>query len=90
MEQVVDDDQVEYLMAMTAAQLRQKIMSEVVLLLIDSGAFEHVCPKDFADWFPLVEMQNHPSVIAANGQQLEVFGERTIKATMLDNGHGKI
>jgi hypothetical protein len=89
-EQVIEEEQVEYLMAMTEAQMRQKILSEIVLLLIDSGAFEHVCPRNFADWFPLVELKNHPSVIAANGQQLEVFGERTIKATMLDNGHAKI
>ena len=41
----VDEDQVEYLMAMmamTANQLRQKVIAEVVLLLVDSGAFEHV------------------------------------------------
>ena len=81
-EQVTEDNQVEYLMAMTATQLRQKIISEVVLLLIDPGAFEHVCPRDFADWFPMTEMKDDLNVVAANGHQLQMFGERTVRATM--------
>ncbi len=62
-------------MAMTANNLRQKVIAELVLLLIDSGAFEHVCPRDFAAWFPLLDVQEQPSVIAANGQQIQMFGE---------------
>ena len=89
-EQIIGDEQVEYLMSLSAAQLRQKIISEIVLLLIDSGAFEHVCPKDFADWFPLTEVKEDLNVIAAGGHRLQMFGERTVRATTLDNGRARI
>ena len=80
----------EYLMSLTAAQLRQRIISEVVLLLIDSGAFEHVCPKDFADWFPLTGVKDDLNVVAASGHRLQMFGERTLRASTLDNGTARI
>ncbi len=77
-------------MAMTANELKQKVIAEVALLLIDSGAFEHVRPKDFAAWLPLLDVQEQPSVIAANGRQIQMFGERTVRVTMLDNASARI
>ena len=75
---------------MTANQFRQKVIAEVVLLLTDSGTFEYVCPENFVAWFYLLDVQEQPSVIAANGQQIQILGERTVGVTMLGKAGAKI
>ena len=49
-----------------------------------------MCPKDFADWFPLTSVKDDLNVVAASGHRLQMCGERTVRATTLDNGRARI
>ena len=40
----------------------------LVNALVDSGAFNHVCPVDFAEGFPLVPTENPMHIRTASGQ----------------------
>ena len=48
---------------------------EIVLLLMDSGAFDHVCPKGFCSWIDIMPTQFDKEVIAADGVVMEQYGE---------------
>ena len=60
--------------------------SEVALLLIDSGAYDHVCPPDFCPWFKSVETTVQREVAAADGTIMKQYGERTIRFALIDGG----
>ena len=47
-----------------------------VLLLIDSGAFAHVCPTDFGKGLQQVTRRN---IVGAGGQKISHYGRREVK-----------
>ncbi len=64
-------------------------MNAVYLLIIDSGAFMHVAPKNFAENFPL-EPCAPASIVGANGSTIESYGIRQVRVTTMDGAHTKI
>ena len=67
----------------------QDWVNAVCLLMIDSGAFMHVAPKDFAMDFP-IEPCAPASIVGANGSKIESFGTRHVKVTTMDGARAKI
>ncbi len=57
---------------------------------MDSGAFEHACPQDFASWFPLGDGEKTLHVVGADGGELKTFGECTIGVSMMDDSKALI
>ena len=53
--------------------------TQIVLLLLDSGAYAHVCPPSFAPWVPL-RTTGHSRVVAqtATGHKICELGERAV------------
>ena len=54
---------VDWLFTISQDKEKHEQMYNIVLLLLDSGAFDHVCPKDFAKtvaksmkWLELMEL----------------------------------
>ena len=82
---------VEYLMTMEelnkiAVCKNQDELTMVVLLLIDSGAFDHVCPKYFAEYAGLLpRLRDDCLVVAATGQEVKQYGTRVVGMRTLDN-----
>ncbi len=66
------------------------VLADISLLLVDSGAYEHACPKEFAQWFPLTMTEDEPHVAGADGRELQTFGERTVGVTMMDDSKAQI
>jgi hypothetical protein len=83
-----DEEHTEYVMAMIRCDF-QDWVNAVYLLMIDSGAFMHVAPKDFAMDFPL-EPCAPASIVGANGSTIESYGTRQVKVTTMDGAHTKI
>ncbi len=75
-------ESIEYLMSLDTTKSKT-VMTGMVLLLEDSEAFEHVCPKNFASCFPLVDEDS--LLVGADGGELNTFGEFTIGMTMMDD-----
>eukprot|EP00972_Heterocapsa_arctica_P086086 12688748-Heterocapsa_arctica.AAC.1 len=48
-----------------------------MMLLMDSGAFAHVCPPSFMPGIPLRKVPKPPYVAAAIGKQLIFYGMRS-------------
>ncbi len=87
-ESVTEAEPIEYLISLESA--RQKtVLADAVLLLVDSGAYEHACPKEFAPWLPLAT-EDEPHVVGPNGGELKIFGERAVGATTMDDSKGQI
>ena len=59
-------------------------LPELVLALMDSGAYDNVCPVRFADDVVLVEPVEKHSVVAANGNAIEHFGSRRVQFVLWD------
>ena len=59
---------------------------EIVLLRVDSGAFDHVCPKGFCSWIDIVPMHIDKEVIAADGAVMENHGDRKVTFGLVDGG----
>ena len=50
----------------------------LVHTLIDSGAFNHVCPVDFAEEFPLIPTKNPMHIRTASGHLVKHLGSRLV------------
>ena len=61
-------------------ELRQELIPdcEIALLLVDSGAYDHVCPLDFCKWCELRPVDAVHEVAAADGSVMKQYGERTV------------
>jgi hypothetical protein len=55
------------------------------LLLVDSGAYAHVCPPEFAAGTPLVKTQGTETAMAADGRGMKMYGQKEVRLT-LDDG----
>jgi hypothetical protein len=72
-----------------AGQERKKTFDfgNIVLLLIDSGAFDHVCPLAFADWLKLdADDSIKGEVVGAGGEILKHFGHRKVIFDLFGRG----
>ena len=59
----------------------------IVLLLVDSGAFDHVCPLAFADWLKLdADDSIKGEVVGAGGEIRKHFGHRKIIFDLFGRG----
>ena len=64
--------------------LRDEVMEESVYegslihVLVDSGAFNHVCPVEFAEEFPTTPTQNPVGIRTASGQLVKHVGSRLV------------
>ncbi len=60
---------------------------EVVVSLIDSWAYDHVCPPDFCNWCELKPITDVTrEVVAADGTVMKQFGERQVTFGLIDDG----
>ena len=50
-------------------------------ITVDSGAEESVCPKEWGSRFRIKEVANKQRFRAANGQQIQHYGERNVFVT---------
>ena len=50
-------------------------------ITVDSGAEESVCPKEWGSRFRIKEVANKQRFRAANGQQIQHYGERDVFVT---------
>ena len=48
------------------------------LLMIDSGAYTHVCPSNFGDWNPIDTSQKSIGLRCANGHEIGHYGRRHV------------
>ena len=48
------------------------------MILLDGGAYTHVCPRNFAPEIPMVEARRHIGGLAANGGELVAEGTKTV------------
>eukprot|EP00972_Heterocapsa_arctica_P019747 2911839-Heterocapsa_arctica.AAC.1 len=55
------------------------------MVLIDSGAFTHVCPLSFAPASPLQRVRGLQPALSADGRPLRKWGKRSI-VLELDDG----
>ena len=55
------------------------------MLLVDSGAYAHVCPTDFARHVPVEESQGTTIAMAADGRGMEMYGKKEV-GLMLEDG----
>ncbi len=53
-------------------------------LLADSGAHVHVCPKDYATDYDLVENVGDLNLATATGEPIKTYGRRSVKYMMDD------
>eukprot|EP00972_Heterocapsa_arctica_P106934 15752109-Heterocapsa_arctica.AAC.1 len=54
----------------------EKIDGEEILVLVDSGAYAHVCPKAFANDTPMRKSTSGREALTADGRPLRRWGER--------------
>jgi len=61
------------------APLRQHLGDiEVMMVLVDSGAFDHVCPREFMSHIPVVPAKVPMNCHGPNGQPLVHYGHRDV------------
>ncbi len=53
------------------------------------GAFEQVCPCDFAARFPLLTCKDDPRVVRADGVEFQTFDERLVHVTLMGDAKAK-
>ena len=56
------------------------------LVLVDSGAFEHVCPMNFGTG---LEEENRRKIIGAGGQTIAHYGRREVELSLVDGERAK-
>eukprot|EP00972_Heterocapsa_arctica_P030197 4447414-Heterocapsa_arctica.AAC.1 len=49
-----------------------------LFLLLDTGSFEHACPRSFRPDIPIVEMEGSLPARAANGQLMKCYGRKEV------------
>eukprot|EP00972_Heterocapsa_arctica_P106780 15729511-Heterocapsa_arctica.AAC.1 len=52
------------------------VQNNEIMIMVDSGSFAHVCPKDFAKQFPLTPAKDKFSALTADGRPIANYGER--------------
>lgn len=55
-----------------------EVNTEMHMLLVDSGAYAHVCPASFAAYAPTEQLQGLSTAMAADGRSLPVLGQKTV------------
>ena len=55
-------------------ETRRAREGEAEMILLDSGAYTHVCPRNFAPEIPVVEARRHVGGLAANGEEFVAEG----------------
>eukprot|EP00972_Heterocapsa_arctica_P000424 60427-Heterocapsa_arctica.AAC.1 len=48
------------------------------MVLVDSGAYTHVCPKSFACSLPMRRSTNEREALTADGRPLQRYGDRDV------------
>ena len=59
--------------------------SDFEQLLLDSGAFTHVCPREYAPEWPLLPARSNAKFKSVTGKELRVYGEKVVKNYVWDN-----
>ena len=54
-------------------------------VMIDSGTYDHVCPPDFAPQFETVTTGNRSAAKAANNEDLQHFGVKSVDGFLVDS-----
>ena len=54
------------------------------------GAFDHVCPKDFAAWIETLALGCQHEVVGADGTKLILYSTRTVSFQLLAGRHATI
>lgn len=55
---------------------------QVVFMLVDSGAYDHVCPREFAPMFALTTSSKPRHAMSADGSPIQHSGERRVLAEL--------
>ena len=61
-----------------------------VMLLVDSGAYAHVCPTDFAKHVPLEENRGTAMAMAADGRGMEMYGQKEVGLVLGDGRPARV
>ena len=68
---------------MSRLHVRFVIKPDITYVLVDSGAYAHVCPVKFAPLEPLEPLMEKVA-ISADGRPIKVSGKRTVRFTLSD------
>ena len=60
------------------------------MLLVDSGAYAHVCPTDFAKHVPLEENPGATVAMAADGRGMEMYGKKEVGLALEDGRPARV
>eukprot|EP00972_Heterocapsa_arctica_P086345 12727246-Heterocapsa_arctica.AAC.1 len=55
-------------------------------ILVDSGAYAHVCPAQFAATEPIEELPER-TAISADGRPIRMLGARQVRYRLADGAH---
>ena len=61
--------------------------SNLQVLMVDSGAYIHVCPPTFMPEIPLRSVATPPEALAATGQPLQFYGMRKVECEAWQGVH---
>eukprot|EP00972_Heterocapsa_arctica_P015169 2233975-Heterocapsa_arctica.AAC.1 len=53
------------------------VQNDETMIMVDSGSFARVCPKDFAMQFPLIPTEKF-SAFTADGRPIVNYGDRRV------------
>ena len=68
----------------------QAASSGVMYLLVDSGAYDHVCPPTFGDEYPLIAPKINVKAVTADGHIIKYYGERQIPLKLVGDRHALV
>eukprot|EP00972_Heterocapsa_arctica_P096004 14163228-Heterocapsa_arctica.AAC.1 len=57
------------------------------LIMVDSGSFAHVCPRDFAKQFSLIPAKEKLAALTADGRPLVNYGEQCVEFVLRSGQH---
>eukprot|EP00972_Heterocapsa_arctica_P075770 11175586-Heterocapsa_arctica.AAC.1 len=54
------------------------VQNDETMIMLDSGRFARVCPRDFAIQFPLIPTKENFLVLTADGRPIVNYGDRCV------------